>query len=150
MTGDSVRSAGADDGILDTYMPKGKEETRQADGHIRDPECFPSWAPELYRRKKGAGSPLSKDVPLIRELEGKSAVLRGKSQRLKKRPRAIDEYDAHRQHIQKLHGQELPPSSDGRPEIEECTISQFPPVSVSQVCEDRMKYIFPRNSHIGL
>ena len=142
MFGDSIQSAGDDDGILDTAVRNNREETGSAEGHIQDPKFYPSWAPELSRRNKtGGDNPVSKDVPLIRELEGKSAILRAGAQKSKKRPRAIDIYDTYRQYNQKLHGQEVPPLADGAPEIEECTISQYYPVGVNQICEGRMKYI---------
>ena len=86
MFGDSIQSAGDADGILDTSIRNDGEETGSADGHVHDPKFYPSWATGLSRRNKtGANNPVSKNVPLIRELEGESAILRGGAQKSKKK-----------------------------------------------------------------
>ena len=140
---DSIQSAGDADAILDTAVRNTREEgAGPAEGHIQEPKFYPSWAPELFRRNDARGSThVSRGAPLLREIEGKSAILRDAARKSKKRHRADDIYDESIQYNPKLRGQEVPLQVDGRPEIEECAISQFYPPGVRQGCEDRMKYI---------
>ena len=96
MFGDSIQSAGDADGILDTAIRNNREETGSAEGHIQDPKFYPSWAPELCRRNKtGENNPVSKDVPLIRGIEGKSAILRDGAQKSKKKGSARATFTTH-------------------------------------------------------
>ena len=127
MFGDSIQSAGDTDGISDATIRKNREEDAvQAEGHIQEPKCYPSWAPELARRSRtGGDNHVSRDVPLLREIEGKSALLRDGWRKSRKRRRAGDICDASLQYNPKLRGQEIPLLVDDRPRIGECTITQF-------------------------
>ena len=88
-----MQSAGGAAGRLDTAMRNDVEETGAEEGHIQDPKFYPSWAPELARHSKtGENNPVSKDVPLLRELEGKSTMRRDGIQKSKKKKAARERH----------------------------------------------------------
>ena len=68
-------------------------------------------------------------------------MLRDNIQKFKIRPRAGDMYDASRRYNPILRRKEVPLLVEGRPEIVACAISQYFPVWINQICEDRSKYI---------
>ena len=86
MFGDSIQSDGGVDGGLSTAMRNDVDDAGRTDGHIQDPKFYPSWAPELSRQSKtGDDNPVSKDIPLLRELDRKYTMRRDGIQKSKKK-----------------------------------------------------------------
>ena len=111
-------------------------------GHIDNPKCYPSWVPELAGRSNPIGdNQISKDAPLLRELEGKSMACGDKCLNGRKRSRQEVMVDESRQFNPRLHGHEVPLIIEGRPEIEDSTISANFPVRASRFFDDRMEFI---------
>ena len=128
-------------GKLDTNMHDNVGDMARKDGHIRSPQFYPTWDPELARQSKlGEANQISTGVPMRRELEGKSTMRRDNIQKCEKRQRASDMYDESRRYNPKPHGRDVPLLVDGRPGIDDCAISQYSPVKINQISEDRTKY----------
>ena len=111
-------------------------------GHIENPKCYPSRAPELAGGCKTVGNnQISNDAPLLRELEGKPMAGAGKCLNTKKRPRVGIMADESRQYNPTIHGHEVPMIIEGRPEIEDSAISEKSPVGACRFFDDRMEFI---------
>ena len=88
MDGGPDQTDGDNDSKLGGLVNAMDVDVARGDGHIEDPKCYPSRAPELAGGSKAVGNnQIPNDAPLLRELEGKPMASAGKCLNTKKKDR---------------------------------------------------------------